>query len=111
MNCQRNVNSILSTQLPHAFSYIVAILIHNHFELSNTSTLRGICKLKKYFSKLKETLGSRFRFLLIQFTSFRKIILVTQLKHNKSDDKCDAKFDIINIERIGTFLLMDDTAE
>jgi hypothetical protein len=32
MNCQRNVNSILPTQLPYTFSYIVAILIHNHFE-------------------------------------------------------------------------------
>jgi hypothetical protein len=32
MNCERNVNSILPTQLPHKFSYIVAILIHNHFE-------------------------------------------------------------------------------
>jgi hypothetical protein len=26
MNCKRNVNSILPTQLPHKFSYIVAIL-------------------------------------------------------------------------------------
>jgi hypothetical protein len=32
MNYQRNVNSILPTQLPHKFSYIVVILIHNHFE-------------------------------------------------------------------------------
>jgi hypothetical protein len=36
MNCQRNVNSILPTQLSHKFSYIVAILIHNHFESPNT---------------------------------------------------------------------------
>jgi hypothetical protein len=35
MNCQKNVNSILYTQLPHKFSYIVAILIHNHFESPN----------------------------------------------------------------------------
>jgi hypothetical protein len=35
MNCQRNVNSILPTQLPHKFSYILAIFIHNHFESSN----------------------------------------------------------------------------
>jgi hypothetical protein len=35
MNCQRNVNSILPTQLPHKFSYIVAILTHNHFESPN----------------------------------------------------------------------------
>jgi hypothetical protein len=32
MNCQRNVNSILPTQMPHKFSYIVAIptIILNH---------------------------------------------------------------------------------
>jgi hypothetical protein len=36
MNCQRNVNSTLPTQLPHKFSYIVAILGHNHFESPNT---------------------------------------------------------------------------
>jgi hypothetical protein len=35
MNCHKNVNSILPTQLPHTFSYIVAILIHNHFESPN----------------------------------------------------------------------------
>jgi hypothetical protein len=28
MNCQRNINSTLPTQLPHKFSYIVAILSH-----------------------------------------------------------------------------------
>jgi hypothetical protein len=32
IDCQRNVNSILPTELPHKFSYIVATLIHNHFE-------------------------------------------------------------------------------
>jgi hypothetical protein len=36
MNYHRNVNSILPTQLPHIFSYIVAILLHNHFESPNT---------------------------------------------------------------------------
>jgi hypothetical protein len=36
MECQRNVSSILPTQLPHNFLYIVAILIHNHFESLNT---------------------------------------------------------------------------
>jgi hypothetical protein len=35
MNCQGNVNSTLSTQLPHKFSYIFAILGHNHFESPN----------------------------------------------------------------------------
>jgi hypothetical protein len=34
-DCQRNVNSILPTELSHTFSYIVAILIHNHFESPN----------------------------------------------------------------------------
>jgi hypothetical protein len=40
MNCQRNVNFILRTQLPHKFSYIVAILIRHHFESPNTSFLK-----------------------------------------------------------------------
>jgi hypothetical protein len=35
MKCHTNVNSIPFTQLPHTFSYIVAILIHNHFESAN----------------------------------------------------------------------------
>jgi hypothetical protein len=38
MNCQRNVNSILPTQLSHRFSYMVAILIRNHFESPNILT-------------------------------------------------------------------------
>jgi hypothetical protein len=38
MNCPKNVNSILPTQLPHKFSYIVAIFIHNHFESPNSKT-------------------------------------------------------------------------
>jgi hypothetical protein len=32
MKCHTNVNSILPTQLPHKFSYIVAIFIHNQFD-------------------------------------------------------------------------------
>jgi hypothetical protein len=43
MNCQRNINSTLPTQFPHGFSYIVAILGHNHFESPNTS----------YYSKVR----------------------------------------------------------
>jgi hypothetical protein len=35
MKCHTNVHSITFTQLPHKFSYIVAILIHNHFESPN----------------------------------------------------------------------------
>jgi hypothetical protein len=30
-----NVNSIPHTQLPHKFTHIVAIFIHNHFESPN----------------------------------------------------------------------------
>jgi hypothetical protein len=36
INCERNVNSILPPELPHKFSYMVAIVIHNHFESPNT---------------------------------------------------------------------------
>jgi hypothetical protein len=36
MKCHKNDNSTSSTQLPHKFSYIVAILDHNHFESPNT---------------------------------------------------------------------------
>jgi hypothetical protein len=39
MDCQRNINSTLPTQLPHKFSYIVTILGHNHFESPNTCEL------------------------------------------------------------------------
>jgi hypothetical protein len=38
MKCHTNVNSTPPTQLPHTFSYTVAILIHNHFESPNMST-------------------------------------------------------------------------
>jgi hypothetical protein len=37
MKCHTNDNSTSSTQLPHQFSYIVAILGHNHFESPNIS--------------------------------------------------------------------------
>jgi hypothetical protein len=37
MNCQRNVNSILPTQLPHKFSYIAAIFNHNYFKSPNST--------------------------------------------------------------------------
>jgi hypothetical protein len=36
MKCHTNVNSTPPTQLPHQFSYTVAILIHNHFETPNS---------------------------------------------------------------------------
>jgi hypothetical protein len=40
MKCHTNVNSTPFTQLPHKFSYIVAILGHNHFESPNISNYR-----------------------------------------------------------------------
>jgi hypothetical protein len=35
MKCHTNVNSTPFTQMPQKFSYIVAILGHNHFESPN----------------------------------------------------------------------------
>jgi hypothetical protein len=35
LNCQKNVNSIPPTQLPHKFLYIVVRFIHNYFESPN----------------------------------------------------------------------------
>jgi hypothetical protein len=39
MKCHTNDNSTSATQLPHKFSYIIAILGHNHFESPNTLVL------------------------------------------------------------------------
>jgi hypothetical protein len=36
MKFQKNVNSMLHTEWPNIFSYIVAIFIHNNFESPNT---------------------------------------------------------------------------
>jgi hypothetical protein len=41
MKCHTNVNSTPFTQLPHTFSYIVAILGHNHFESPNILLLQS----------------------------------------------------------------------
>jgi hypothetical protein len=41
MKCHTNGNYISSTQLPHKFSYIVAILGHNHFESPNNISIEG----------------------------------------------------------------------
>jgi hypothetical protein len=47
MKCHTNINSTPFTQLPHKFSYIVAILGHNHFASPN---IRGpILVLIPYF--------------------------------------------------------------
>jgi hypothetical protein len=43
MKCHTNVNSIPFTQLPHTFSYIVAILGHNHFESPNMVSSLDLC--------------------------------------------------------------------
>jgi hypothetical protein len=39
MKCHTNVNYTPPAQLPHKFSYLVAILIHNHFESPNIIVL------------------------------------------------------------------------
>jgi hypothetical protein len=44
MKCHTNVNYIPPTQLPHKFSYIVAILIHNHFESVNIIILNDVIR-------------------------------------------------------------------
>jgi hypothetical protein len=58
MNCQRNVNSILPTQLPHNFFYIVAILIHNHFDHSILMT--------KMMGNMSEILKSHTIFFFVE---------------------------------------------
>jgi hypothetical protein len=45
MNSQRNVNSILRTELSHKFSYIVATFIHNHFESPNSRDDEDLSKI------------------------------------------------------------------
>jgi hypothetical protein len=46
MKCHTNINSTPFTQLPHKFSYIVAILGHNHFESPNMySVEKGLIML------------------------------------------------------------------
>jgi hypothetical protein len=53
MNCQRNVNYTPPTQLPHKFSYIVARLLHNHFESPNIpGDQEGLFKLAIQLRKL-----------------------------------------------------------
>jgi hypothetical protein len=45
MNCQRSVNSILPTQSPHKFWYIVARFMHNYFESPNIYISISIAKI------------------------------------------------------------------
>jgi hypothetical protein len=62
MNCQRNVNSILPTQLSHKFLYIGAILIHSHFESSNTIPAKKFCPpFSCHFTKI----GCSLTFIVI----------------------------------------------
>jgi hypothetical protein len=70
MKCHTNDNYTLRTQLPDKISYIVAILIHNHFESPNhpiysVETLTGIKFIAwtwAIFAKNPET--GRFLFFL-----------------------------------------------
>jgi hypothetical protein len=54
MKCHTTDNSTSSTQLPHTFSYIVAILGHNHFESPNIiskilNDVRNICNTPVFY--------------------------------------------------------------
>jgi hypothetical protein len=52
MKRHTNINSTPFTQLPHKFSYLVAILGHNHFESPKTSqyfTLNNINFFRMFF--------------------------------------------------------------
>jgi hypothetical protein len=61
MKCHTNVNSTPFTQLPRKFSYIVAILGHNHFESPNTYLL--------IFSILHRSLYVRFFLICLRLPS------------------------------------------
>jgi hypothetical protein len=53
MKCHTNVNSTPPTQLPDKFSYIVAILIHNHFESPNIKKIK--CTQMKCHTNVNST--------------------------------------------------------
>jgi hypothetical protein len=59
MKCHTNDNSTPSTQLPHKFSYIVAILIHNHFESPNRCSeyFGTVCKVDFYYDVIEKKNG------------------------------------------------------
>jgi hypothetical protein len=75
MNCQRNINSTLPTQLPHKFSYIVAIFGHNHFESPNTCGTEACTALKESFV-LDKNLPKKHPPLLLQFCTFRTYVSI-----------------------------------
>jgi hypothetical protein len=90
MNCQRNVNSTLPTQLPHKFSYIVAILGNNNFESPNMSPAivrRGVTKIRRLcafvshastFLHLQSCLTQFFFYFFLQTRRFSRTSLSLQ---------------------------------
>jgi hypothetical protein len=66
MKCHTNVNSTPFTQLPHKFSYIVAILGHNHFESPNTYRRRPKLATTNKKHNLPQ-LFCEFRILIVFF--------------------------------------------
>jgi hypothetical protein len=49
------MSTLPPTQLPHKFSYIIAILIHNHFESPNRYRYKEIRKCIKKIEMLRLT--------------------------------------------------------
>jgi hypothetical protein len=52
MNSQSNVNSVLSTELPHKSPHIVATFIHNNFESPNITKTFAPLKCRRYKAQL-----------------------------------------------------------
>jgi hypothetical protein len=80
MKCHTNVNSTAFTQLPHKFSYIVAILGHNHFESPNTTSLKGV------FAKRFNFIGKRYSYLRYKCKKL-SFIARTGLKYDRGTSK------------------------
>jgi hypothetical protein len=73
MKCHTNINCTPFTQLPHTFSYIVAILIPNHFESPNTKTLTGICTVHFVLQEMFINLAKlRYYIFLLPIYLFRR---------------------------------------
>jgi hypothetical protein len=65
MECHINVNSTPPTELPHTFSYIVAIFIHNHFESAIIiHYLKSITSVIEVFTRLSCGLKHTLFFVL-----------------------------------------------
>jgi hypothetical protein len=54
MKCHTNISITPPTQLPHTFSYIVAILIHSHFESLNICFGLSVRKQKEMVRMSRE---------------------------------------------------------